>query len=120
MDIVARLTTVLRARRAADPDSSYVATLYSKGLDKILEKVGEESIETILAAKNLAVAQHDAADAAALGKVRQDLLGEAADLWFHTMVMLVALDCDPAEVLAVLDDRFGLSGLDEKASRETG
>ena len=120
MDIVARLSTVLRARRAADPESSYVATLYSKGLDKILEKVGEESIETILAAKNLAAARGEEQATAAGTKARQDLLGEAADLWFHTMVMLVALDCDPEEVLAVLDDRFGLSGLEEKASRGSG
>lgn len=115
MDIVDRLTQVLDARRKADPDSSYVAALYTKGLDKILEKVGEEAVETILAAKNL-----DAAgDGPDRSKARQALLGEAADLWFHSMVMLMALDCQPAEVLAELDDRFGLSGIEEKATRST-
>ena len=115
MSLINRLTTVLEARRAADPESSYVAKLYTKGLDKILEKVGEEAVETILAAKNLKAALPDADQA----KLRQALLGETADLWFHTMVMLVALDCRPEEVLEVLDDRFGLSGLEEKANRST-
>ncbi|MEM6709718.1 MAG: phosphoribosyl-ATP diphosphatase [Pseudomonadota bacterium] len=116
MDIVERLTTVLEARRNADPDSSYVASLYQKGLDKILEKIGEEAIETILAAKNLPASDGDPQLAA---RARQELLGETADLWFHSMVMLIALDCRPEEVLKVLDDRFGLSGHEEKANRAT-
>lgn len=102
----ARLAKVLEARKGAEPDSSYVASLYHKGLNKILEKVGEESVETILAAK----------DAAASGDARE-LIGETADLWFHSLVMLAALDQHPQAVLDELDRRFGLSGHAEKAAR---
>ena len=119
MSIVDRLTTVLEARREADPESSYVAKLYGSGLDKILEKVGEEAVETLLAAKNLSACPADPEAGSDRARARQALLGETADLWFHSMVMLVALDCRPEEVLKVLDDRFGLSGLDEKANRNT-
>ena len=97
---------VLEARKGAAPDSSYVASLYHKGLNKILEKVGEESVETILAAK----------DAASSGDC-SDLIYETADLWFHSLVMLAALGQHPQAVLDELDRRFGLSGHDEKAAR---
>ncbi|SEO88221.1 phosphoribosyl-ATP diphosphatase [Aquisalimonas asiatica] len=95
---------VLQARKGADPSSSYVAGLYGKGLDTILKKVGEEATETVIAAK---------------GGDRDQVVYETADLWFHTLVMLAALDLGPADVLAELERRFGLSGLDEKASRSS-
>lgn len=101
-DTLRKLAAVLEERKQADPDSSYVAGLYHKGLDAILKKVGEEATETILAAKG------DSAD---------QLVYETADLWFHTLVMLAARDLGPEQVLAELDRRFGLSGLEEKASR---
>lgn len=111
MNVLAELTAVLAERRSAEPDSSYVAALYAKGLNKILEKVGEEATETILAAKDAAAADVDAAS-------RDALVGETADLWFHTMVMLVHLEIDPQEVLDELERRFGLSGHAEKAARD--
>ncbi|MCB1875249.1 MAG: phosphoribosyl-ATP diphosphatase [Chromatiales bacterium] len=101
-DILDRLAEVLESRKQADPDSSYVAALYAKGLDKILKKIGEEATETVIAAKD--------ADP-------EQVIYETADLWFHTLVMLAALDLKPAQVLAELDRRFGLSGIEEKASR---
>lgn len=107
-DTLEQLATVLEARRHADPDSSYVAQLHHRGLNKILEKVGEEATETLLAAKDVEV--DDA-------RSRQDLIGEVADLWFHSLVMLSHLDIDHREVLDELARRFGVSGLDEKASR---
>ncbi len=103
-DVLAELHRILESRRQADPESSYVASLYAKGLDAILKKVGEESAETIIAAK---------------GEDRDALVYETADLWFHTMVMLAACDRSPADVLAELERRFGLSGLAEKASRKS-
>lgn len=102
-----RLAEVLESRKGAEPGSSYVASLYHKGLNKILEKVGEESVETILAAK----------DAAQSGDC-SELIYETADLWFHSLVMLAALGQHPQTVLDELDRRFGLSGHDEKALRD--
>jgi len=102
-DVLAELTQVLRDRKNADPSSSYVAGLYGKGLDAILKKIGEESAETIIAAKDGNTA---------------DIVYETADLWFHTMVMLVDQDIDPQDVLKELERRFGLSGIEEKASRK--
>ena len=97
-------------RKAADPDSSYVAKLYDKGLNKILEKIGEESIETIIAAKDFkAVANEDN---------KNDLIYEVADLLFHTIVMLGYFDLDIQLVLNELARRQGLSGLVEKAKRD--
>lgn len=107
-DILSALAVVLEQRKLAPPESSYVSGLYAKGLNKILEKVGEEATETILAAKD-----------AQLSGETQELIGETADLWFHCMVMLSQLGLGPDDVLAELDRRFGLSGLDEKASRES-
>ena len=104
--VLEQLHEVLEARKTAAPDSSYVAGLYDQGLNKILEKVGEEAVETVLAARDL--------DA---GGDRQALINETADLWFHSMVMLAHLGESPASVLAELQQRFGLSGLDEKAAR---
>ena len=108
-DLIQALTEVLESRRQAPPDSSYVAGLYEQGLNKILEKVGEEATEVLLAAKDSAATPTGVPDKA--------LIGEVADLWFHTMVMMVHLNQQPQWVLDELDRRFGLSGLAEKASR---
>jgi phosphoribosyl-ATP pyrophosphohydrolase len=106
-DVLDALATVLRERRAADPEDSYVASLYARGLNGILEKVGEEATEVILAAK----------DAAPAGGADDALIGEVADLWFHCLVMLVHLNQDPGDVLRTLASRFGISGHEEKARR---
>ncbi len=105
-EVLDRLAEVLEARKNASPDSSYVASLHAKGLNKILEKVGEESVETILAAK----------DAAESGD-NSDLIYETADLWFHSLVMLSHMGESHQAVLDELSRRFDLSGLEEKASR---
>ncbi|MEP4148939.1 MAG: phosphoribosyl-ATP diphosphatase [Halioglobus sp.] len=106
-DILHNLALVLEQRKqSADAETSYVAGLHQKGLNKILEKVGEEATEAILAAKDLEN-----------GGSRQALVGEVADLWFHTMVMLSHLDVSLDEVGACLADRAGVSGLEEKAAR---
>ncbi|GAB3383030.1 phosphoribosyl-ATP diphosphatase [Spongiibacter taiwanensis] len=105
-NILEQLSAVLAERRQANPDSSYVASLHHKGLNKILEKVGEEAVETVLAAK----------DAQLSGDTR-DVVYETADLWFHSLVMLSHLDVNYDAVLQELGRRFGLSGLDEKAAR---
>lgn len=105
-DTLGRIARILAERKQASPDSSYVASLYYKGLNKILEKVGEEATEAILAAK----------DAQASGNT-DELIYETADLWFHSMIMLSALDVEPQAVLDELERRFGVSGHVEKASR---
>jgi phosphoribosyl-ATP pyrophosphohydrolase len=107
MDIIEQLTQVLESRRGADPADSYVASLYARGLNKILEKVGEEATETLIAAK----------DHGQPGVDREALIGEIADLWFHCMVLLVHLGEPPQAVLDKLAARFGISGHDEKRSR---
>jgi phosphoribosyl-ATP pyrophosphohydrolase len=106
-DILQQLTEILAARKAnAGAETSYVASLHQKGLNKILEKVGEECTETILAAK----------DAQASGDTT-DLIYETADLWFHSLVMLSHLGTDADAVLKELARRFNVSGHDEKAAR---
>ena len=105
-DTLLALTKVLEERKHSDSDQSYVASLHAKGLNKILEKVGEECTETILAAK----------DAQSNGD-NNDLISETADLWFHTLVMLSHLGENAQSVLTELERRFKLSGLEEKASR---
>lgn len=107
-DVLEQLSRVLEDRKMASPDSSYVASLHDKGLNKILEKVGEEATETILAAKDMG---------AGSGAARDAVISETADLWFHTMVMLSHLGLSQAQVLEELQKRFNISGLDEKASR---
>ena len=102
-DILLRLMDVLASRKDADPDSSYVAGLYHKGLDSILKKIGEESAETIIAAKS---------------GDKQQIVYETADLWFHCLVMLAQQNLDARLVLEELERRFGVSGIDEKAARE--
>jgi len=95
---------MLEQRKGADPDSSYVAQLYARGLDVILKKVGEEAAETIIAAKN--------------GDSEQ-IIYEAADLWFHMLVLLAQQGLRPEQVLVELQRRMGLSGLEEKAGRSS-
>jgi phosphoribosyl-ATP pyrophosphohydrolase len=106
-DILKQLTDILETRKQiADAETSYVASLHQKGLNKILEKVGEECTETILAAK----------DAQASGD-NSDLIYETADLWFHSLVMLSHMGENADAVLNELARRFNISGHDEKAAR---
>ncbi|MFQ3304501.1 phosphoribosyl-ATP diphosphatase [Candidatus Njordibacter sp. Uisw_039] len=105
-DVLNALQLVLAERKQAAPESSYVASLHAKGLNKILEKIGEETTEVILAAK----------DAQNLATTK-DVIAETADLWFHCMVMLSHLGEDHTAVLQELERRFDLSGLVEKANR---
>jgi len=102
-EILERLNKILIERKKADPESSYVAKLYSKGIDSILKKIGEEATEVVIAGKD---------------KSREQIIYETADLWFHTLVLLAHQDIDPADILAELDRRFGVSGIDEKKSRQ--
>lgn len=106
-DTLARLAAVIESRRGADPDRSYVARLFDKGHDAMLKKVGEEATEVVLAAKD-----------AAAGGGTDKLVAEMADLWFHALVVLAAHGLQPAQVLAELRRREGLSGLDEFALRK--
>ncbi|MBC3932292.1 MULTISPECIES: phosphoribosyl-ATP diphosphatase [Undibacterium] len=108
--ILERLADIIESRKLAnggDPASSYVAKLFSKGDDAILKKIGEEATETVMAAK----------DARVSGDASQ-VLYECADLWFHSLVMLAQYDLRPQQVLDELARREGLSGLEEKASRQ--
>ncbi len=105
LDVLAQLGQIVQQRKNADPKSSYVASLYHKGLNKILEKVGEEAFETVIAAKD------------ATETDTQDLIYETADLWFHVIVMLGQFNVPPQAIIDELSRRFDLSGLDEKASR---
>lgn len=101
-DVLEKLAAVLESRKGADPQSSYVAGLYAKGLDAVLKKIGEEATETVLAAKT--------------GE-RDKIIHETADLLFHMLIMLAQTGLKPDDILAELERRFGVSGLDEKASR---
>jgi len=105
-DILSQLGQVIDQRKDADSQSSYVASLHKKGLNKILEKVGEEAFETVLAAK----------DAQVTGE-KADVIYETADLIFHSLVMLSHLDIKIDDVLQELARREGVSGHEEKASR---
>jgi phosphoribosyl-ATP pyrophosphohydrolase len=104
-EILQRLQAAIEARRAADPSSSYVASLNHKGLDAILKKVGEEATETVIASK---------------GGAREAIVHETADLWFHCLVMLAWHGIGVEEVLGELERREGRSGHDEKAARGKG
>jgi phosphoribosyl-ATP pyrophosphohydrolase len=103
-DTLARLEAVIAARRGGDPDASYVARLNARGIGKIAQKLGEEAVETVIAA---------------LAEDRKALVGEAADLLFHLLVLLGARGVPLAEVLAELERREGTSGIAEKASRSS-
>ena len=102
-DTLKTLDEILQQRKSAAPDSSYVASLYHKGLNQILKKVAEEAGETIIAAKD---------------GDRDQIIYETADLWFHTMVMLAHNNLSTHDILQELERRFGLSGLEEKKQRE--
>ena len=114
--VLQQLDQVLIERKQADSDSSYVASLYAKGLNKILEKVGEEATESIIAAKDLANSDEQV-DKTAYDAARAELIYEVADVWFHTLIGLAWFDIDSNAVLNELGRRFGLSGIDEKAAR---
>ncbi len=101
-DILNQLEQVLEKRKDASIDESYVASLYDKGLDSILKKIAEESSEVIMAAKD--------------GE-KDKIIHEMADLWFHAMVLLRFKNINIDEIKDALSSRFGLSGLEEKASR---
>ena len=108
-DILKGLTTILEQRKQADSSESYVASLHAKGLNRILEKVGEEAVETVLAAKDCGTNPSSQSEA--------EVVKETADLWFHCMVMLSHLGLSTEQVLEELEKRFNISGLVEKASR---
>lgn len=102
-DVLHQLAGILEQRKLESADKSYVASLYAKGLDAILKKIGEEATETVIAGKS--------------GDKKQ-IIYETADLWFHTLVLLAQQDLSPDDVLNELQRRFGLSGLEEKAQRK--
>ncbi|MDK2779463.1 MAG: phosphoribosyl-ATP diphosphatase [Pseudomonadota bacterium] len=105
-DVLSALGDILEERKKASPDASYVSSLYHKGLNKILEKIGEEATETIIAAKDAEVSGDN-----------NDVIYETADLWFHSLVALAKLGERPEAVINELARRFDMSGLEEKASR---
>lgn len=106
-DTLLRLAAVIDSRKGGDPEASYVARLFHRGDDAVLKKIGEEATEVVLAAKD--VRQGGAPSA---------LVGEVADLWFHCLIMLSHYDLSPADVIAELERREGLSGIEEKALRK--
>ena len=101
-DILERLADVIESRKSGDPEKSYVSRLFARGQDAILKKVGEEATEAVMAAKD---------------GDRTRIVSETADLWFHCLIMLARFDLRPADVLAELRRREGISGIDEKAAR---
>ncbi len=102
-DTLARLAAVIEARRSGDPAQSYVARLLQKGDDAVLKKIGEEATEVVMACKDGEPAK---------------IVAEVADLWFHSMIALARYGLSPADVLAELQRRAGVSGLDEHAARK--
>ena len=112
-DALARLAAIIESRRpgqGGDPETSYVARLLHKGPDAFLKKIGEEATEVVMAAKDV--------DRAASADARRKLVGEVADLWFHTMIALAHYGLKPADVIAELERREGTSGIEEKALRK--
>jgi len=103
-DVLNKLDELLQSRKQADADSSYAASLYAKGLDAILKKIGEEATETVMAAKD---------------GDPDKIIYEVADLWFHTMVLLAQQGLSTQDVVDELRRRFGMSGLAEKSARTT-
>ena len=104
-DILERLSATLASRKGAAPGTSYVASLYAKGVDAMARKVGEEALEAVLAAKD---------------GDRQHLVSETADLWFHSLVLLAHYDLAADDILRELARREGTSGHEEKAARRSG
>ena len=100
---LAALAGVIESRKGSDPQNSYVASLFHEGDDSMLQKVGEEAVEFILAGKN---------------SESEHLVAEAADVWFHMLVFLSSRGLGPEDILNELNRREGLSGLDEKAARD--
>ena len=112
--LLERLASIIESRKPAqggDPQTSYVARLLQRGPDAFLKKIGEEATETVMAAKDV--------DRTGGDEARRKLVGEVADLWFHTMIALAHYGLRPADVLAELERREGMSGLDEKALRKS-
>lgn len=112
-DALARLAAVIESRKpgqGSDPENSYVARLLHKGPDAFLKKIGEEATEVVMAAKDL--------DRAGSADASRKLVGEVADLWFHTMIALAHYGLKPADVIAELERREGTSGIEEKALRK--
>jgi phosphoribosyl-ATP pyrophosphohydrolase len=107
-DTLLRLAAIIESRKGGDPDTSYVSRLFHKGDDAVLKKIGEEATEVALAAKDV---RH--------GREPKALVYEMADLWFHCLVALSHFDLSPADVLAELERREGLSGIEEKALRKS-
>ena len=101
-DVLRRLAEALEQRKHAEPGKSYTASLYAKGINATLQKIGEEATEVIIAANS--------------GE-KTAIIHETADLWFHTLIMLAQLGLGPEDILTELERRFGMSGLEEKSSR---
>jgi len=102
-EVLQQLAQILEQRKLESAEKSYVASLYTKGLDTILKKIGEEATETVIAAK---------------GGDKKQIIYEMADLWFHCLVLLANEGLEPDDILQELQRRFGLSGLEEKAQRK--
>ncbi|CDZ16326.1 Phosphoribosyl-ATP pyrophosphatase [Candidatus Johnevansia muelleri] len=111
MNILKKLYFILEERRYAAPEISYVGNLHCKGINKILEKIGEETTELIIAAKDISINKKEE------NKTKVEIIKETADLWFHSLVMLSHFYISHQEVLDELAKRLGISGLEEKASR---
>jgi len=114
-NILTEVAKVLHSRKSAEPDSSYVASLYTKGLDAILKKVGEEATEVVMAAKDI---EADTINNKSENIDKSKIVNEVTDLWFHTLVLLTQQDLHPDDVLNELNRRMGTSGILEKASRK--
>ncbi len=109
LDVLRRVAETIESRKGCDPEQSYVARLFHKGTDTVLKKVGEEAVEAVMAGKDHATAPSEA--------TRKALVGEMADLWFHSLVAMSHLGIGPDDVVGELARREGLSGLVEFASR---
>jgi phosphoribosyl-ATP pyrophosphohydrolase len=110
-DSLDNLAQVLQSRRGGDPETSYVARLLHKGPDAFLKKIGEEATEMVMACK-------DASNGGNSAALKEKIVAETADLWFHSLVALAYYGLAPKDVIAELERRVGLSGLEEKASRK--
>ena len=113
-DSLARLALIIESRKVAnggDPDTSYVARLLHKGPNAFLKKIGEEATEAVMAAKDLDYNL-------ATPELKANLVGEVADLWFHSMIALAHYNLNPSDVMAELERRDGISGIEEKALRK--
>ena len=117
-DSLQRLAHIIESRKTAnggDPDKSYVARLLHKGPDAFLKKIGEEATETVMAAKDIDCAL---SQGGATAELKGKLVGEVADLWFHSLIALAHYGLSPADVIAELERREGTSGIEEKALRK--